>query len=212
MEHQFWQERWASNRIAFHEPEPHPFLRAYIVKLGLEPGDTVFVPLCGKTLDIDWLLGEGFRVVGIELNQGAVEEVFARLSLAPERQTHGGLERLEAGSLTLYIGDFFALSAAKLGAVHGVFDRASLVALPDELRRRYAPYLVRLAGQAPMLTMTYDYPQEQTPGPPFAIPFDQVAALYAGTHVAERLESRAITGPLAQRCTGEEIALLLTAL
>ncbi|MEM1197230.1 MAG: thiopurine S-methyltransferase [Pseudomonadota bacterium] len=210
MEHTFWQERWATNQIAFHEPEPHPFLRACLFKLGLEQGGTVFVPLCGKTLDIDWLLSKGFRVVGIELNQGAVEEVFERLSLTPERQTFGGLQRLQAGSLTLYIGDFFALTAAELGAVQGVFDRGSLVALPDELRRRYAPHLVSLAGQAPMLTMTYDYPQEQTPGPPFAIPFDQVAGLYAGTHVAERLESRAITGPLAQRCTGEEIALLLT--
>ena len=209
MDHDFWQERWATNQIAFHEPEPHPFLRAHIAKLGLTPGDTVFLPLCGKSLDMDWLIGEGLRVVGIELNRGAVEEVFARLSLAPERRAFGGLQRLQAGPLTLYIGDFFALFAEQLGPVSGVFDRGSLVALPDAMRRRYGPHLVSLAVKAPMLTMTYDYPQKQTPGPPFAIPFDQVAARYADTHIAERLEIRAITGPLAQRCEGDEIALLL---
>ncbi|MEO1648102.1 MAG: thiopurine S-methyltransferase [Pseudomonadota bacterium] len=210
MEHEFWHDRWASNQIAFHEAEPHPFLRKHLDRLSLESGDTVFLPLCGKTLDIDWLLGEGYRVIGCELNEGAVAEVFERLGLEPERAETGSISRWQASALTVFIGDFFELTQPMLGSVDGVFDRGSLVALPLAMRQAYAPHLVTLTPDADHLTVTYDYEQSQTAGPPFSVPFEAVQALFADTHKAERIEARAITGPLAQRCSGEELAIGLT--
>jgi len=210
MEHDFWQERWATNTIAFHEAQPHPFLRAHIGALGLKADDAVFLPLCGKTLDIDWLLGQGFGVVGCELNEGAVEEVFARLEMTPQRDQIGTLQRLSAGALTIFIGDFFDLTADDIGAVAGLFDRGSLVALPEDMRRAYVPHLIGLAPRATHLTITYDYEQSQTQGPPFSVPLERVKALYGNSHEAKQLDVRAIAGPLAKRCSGEELAICLS--
>ncbi|MEO0689788.1 MAG: thiopurine S-methyltransferase [Pseudomonadota bacterium] len=210
MEHEYWHEHWATDRIAFHEPEPHPFLRKHLDHLKLEAGATLFLPLCGKTLDIDWLLGEGYRAVGCELNEGAVAQVFERLGLEPQRTEVGSMSRWKAGVLTIFTGDFFDLTQPMLGPVDGVFDRGSLVALPQTMREAYVPHLVTLAPGAGHLTVIYDYEQSQTAGPPFSVPFEAVQALFADTHKAERLETRAITGPLAQRCSGEELAIGLT--
>jgi len=52
MDSQFWHDKWNSNQIAFHQAEANPLLVEYVDVLKLNQGDTVFVPLCGKTLDI----------------------------------------------------------------------------------------------------------------------------------------------------------------
>lgn len=209
MDKQFWQTRWRENKIAFHEPKAHDFLQRHLKSLDLRGGDTVFVPLCGKTLDIDWLLQKGLKVIGIEFNQGAIEEVFARLDLEPTIIETGSLRRFEAGDLTLYLGDFFELSAEQLGHVHAVYDRAALVALPDETRTRYASHLSLISAHAPQLAIAYSYDQSQTQGPPFSVPTPSVQGLYHEHYRCVPVDSRLIEGPLAARCQGEENALLL---
>ncbi|MEQ8660123.1 MAG: thiopurine S-methyltransferase, partial [Gammaproteobacteria bacterium] len=67
MEPDFWLDKWASAQIGFHEPHPHPLLVAHWASLGLATGARVFVPLCGKSLDLCWLAAAGCTVVGIEL-------------------------------------------------------------------------------------------------------------------------------------------------
>lgn len=47
----YWLDKWKTNDIAFHEQNINVDLIAYINKLNLKPGDSVFVPLCGKTKD-----------------------------------------------------------------------------------------------------------------------------------------------------------------
>ncbi|MEL6829297.1 MAG: thiopurine S-methyltransferase [Pseudomonadota bacterium] len=209
MDQEFWQERWRTNRIAFHEKKPHQFLREHLKSLDLRKGDTVFVPLCGKSCDIDWLLSQGLQVVGIELNQQAIESVFDRLELAPRLSELGNLFRYEAGGLVLYLGDFFDLSAEQIGKVHATYDRAALVALPEDMRPRYADHLASITERAPQLTIAYSYDQKQTPGPPFSVPARKIKRLYADAYHCVPLDSRLIQGPLATRCSGEENALLL---
>lgn len=209
MDEQFWQSRWRENNIAFHEPTAHEFLRRHLKSLDLRSGDTVFVPLCGKTLDIDWLLQKELRVVGIEFNQSAIEEVFTRLDLEPKITEHGPLRRFATDDLTLYLGDFFELSPELLGHVHAVYDRAALVALPEDTRAKYAYHLAEISGHAPQLAIAYSYDQSQTQGPPFSVPTPAVQGLYRGHYRCLPVDSRLIEGPLAARCRGEENALLL---
>ncbi|MEO1044035.1 MAG: thiopurine S-methyltransferase [Pseudomonadota bacterium] len=209
MQEEFWQSRWQENRIAFHEPVAHPFLEAHFDALDLDAGNTVLVPLCGKTLDIDWLLARGVKVVGIEFHQAAVEEVFARLGLLPEQTEANGLKCFHHGNLTLYVGDFFALPQALLGDVHAIFDRGALVALPEEIRIRYAAQLADITQNAPQLLISYDYDQRQTEGPPFSIPQSAVEQLYESIYRCSLLAERTIEGPLAERCSGIEYALHL---
>lgn len=60
METSFWHRRWLNNEIGFHQSEVNPFLLEHFSALQLPPGRRVFVPLCGKTLDIGRLLSQGY--------------------------------------------------------------------------------------------------------------------------------------------------------
>ncbi|MFY0310783.1 thiopurine S-methyltransferase [Leisingera sp. D0M16] len=210
MEQDFWQARWRENRIGFHEAAPNTLLTKHFSRLGLKAGQSVFVPLCGKALDLDWLVSKGLRVTGVEFNQGAVEEVFARQGLEPEVVQTGALTRYQAGELTLYAGDFFALASAHLGPVNAVYDRAALVAVKPEGRTAYAAHLNRITGNARQLLIGFDYDQSLMDGPPFSVPQSAVQALYQDSHDITLIEERAAGGRVGERCNALEQAWLLT--
>lgn len=209
MEKAFWQSRWNEGRTAFHEGAPNRHLTRHFGALSLAPGSHVFVPLSGKSVDLDWLLAQGCRVSGIEFNREAVAEVFDRLGLLPEITETAGLTRYETGDLVLWVGDFFELTPQELGAVDAVYDRAALVALPAQKRQGYVTHLQILCPLKPQLLVSYDYDQAQTEGPPFSVPRDTIFELYADLYDIRQLESVDISGPLASRCTGKEQAWLL---
>ena len=151
MEPSFWHQRWEKNEIAFHESKANPILVKHFNQLSLAKGSRVFVPLCGKTLDISWLLSNGYRVAGAELSQIAIEQLFIELGLQPEISTVGEVEQWSARNLDLFVGDIFAVSRKLLGPVDAIYDRAALVAFPEEMRNRYAVHLTVITGKAPQL-------------------------------------------------------------
>lgn len=209
MDPEFWQQRWALNQTAFHEADVHRLLLAHHEQLALPGAARVFVPLCGKTHDIDWFAGRGHAVVGCELNRPAVEEVFDRMDLTPEETRENDLVRLAAGPVEIFVGDFFHLSGDQLGSVDAIYDRAALVALPENMRRDYARHLGDICGSAPQLLITFDYDQAMMDGPPFSVPGDEIEALYREHYQMQLLSRRPIGGSLAQRCSGTEEAWLL---
>ncbi len=83
MESEFWQKKWEDNDIGFHQNEADRLLVKHFGALSLSQGQRIFLPLCGKTKDMGWLMSKGYRVVGCELNQMAVEELFAEMALTP---------------------------------------------------------------------------------------------------------------------------------
>ena len=83
MDKSFWLQKWEKNTIAFHRSEANPSLVNHFDKLALAKGSRIFVPLCGKTLDIGWLLSKGYRVVGAELADMAIEQLFTELGVVP---------------------------------------------------------------------------------------------------------------------------------
>ena len=63
--------------------------------------------------------------------------------------------------------------------VNVVYDRASMIALPPEMRANYVRHLVNiLPTSTQILLVTIDYPQEEMTGPPFAVSNSEVEALY----------------------------------
>ncbi|MEL6915052.1 MAG: thiopurine S-methyltransferase [Pseudomonadota bacterium] len=204
MEAAFWHERWQSGRIAFHESAPNALLAAHWP--GLAMGRRVFVPLCGKAVDLSWLAAQGHEVVGAELDASAVAAFFAEAGLAPEKRPAGPLTRYAAGGITIYQGDIFALEAATLGPVDAVFDRAALVALPPEMRARYAEHVAALTGHTPQMLITFEYSNPVMEGPPHSVPTREVETHYAARFAIRELERRPITGPLLNRTTGSEVA------
>jgi thiopurine S-methyltransferase len=209
MDPDFWQQRWATGRTAFHAPDVNELLKAHFDQLALPRGSRIFVPLCGKTHDLDWLVEHGYGVVGIELNRFAVDAVFERMGLVPQTSRDGGLVQLKAWSLEIFVGNLFDLTLRKLGPVGAVYDRAALVAFPDTMRQKYADCLKALTAQAPQLLITYEYDQSTMDGPPFSVPGEEIDHLYGDRFRRQLLSSRPISGLLAERCTGTEVAWLL---
>ena len=211
MHEDFWQTRWRKNQIGFHEDQANSLLLSFFDRLGLKEGDRVLVPLCGKSFDLDWLIHQTFQVVGVEFNKEAVEEVFARMNLVPDVEMVGSLLRYRAEAIDIFVGDFFELTETALGKVDAVYDRAALVALPAAMREKYARHLADLTEGAPQLLITFDYDQTQMEGPPFSVSEAEVQRHYGARYAVQQLASNAISGPLAQRCNGDENTWILVA-
>ncbi len=183
----FWHRRWEQNRIGFHLGQVNPWLVEYWSSLKLHAGSRVFVPLCGKSLDMLWLAEQGHEVVGVEISPVAVRDFFTENRLEPRVESQGAFEIWSVDQITLLLGDYFELQPAQLGEVAAVYDRAALVALPASMRPDYVAHLDALAPTAPRLLITLDYDQARAEGPPFAVSDDEVRELYANHASLTRL-------------------------
>jgi thiopurine S-methyltransferase len=72
-----------------------------------------------------------------------------------------------------------------------LYDRAALIALPAEMRERYAAHLKRiLPKESHGLVITLDYDQAQMSGPPFAVLDDEVRRLFGDSWALKILEDQ----------------------
>jgi len=204
MEATFWHDRWESNQIAFHEGRPNPLLVAHIDALGLQPGARVFVPLCGKTADIPWLLSQGFRVAGAELSEIAIRQLFDDLGRDPLVTPADEIDHHATDDIDVFVGDIFELTQEHLGPVDAVYDRAALVALPADMRRRYARYLAAITGRAPQLVITYEYDQRTMDGPPFSVSEAELRDHYGADYEISGLFGEAVPGGLKGKYPARE--------
>lgn len=189
MDKEFWLTRWERAEIGFHQDTVNAHLARHWSRLAAAPGSTVFVPLCGKSLDMVWLRSQGHPVVGVELSPLAVEAFFDEQGVSPSTSHGGHFQQCEADGIRILCGDFFDMSRADLDGAVTVYDRASLVALPPDMRQRYAQHMLDLlpAG-ARILLVAFEYDQAQMGGPPFAVAPDEVHALYGAGAKVELLE------------------------
>jgi thiopurine S-methyltransferase len=185
MEQNFWNERWKEGRTAFHQSDIHPMLRAYAAA-DLRPDDNVLVPLCGKSLDMLYLVERAARVVGVEFVRQAIEEFLGAQRLEAQERDPG---RFVLDKLELLCRDFLALTVDEVGRFDYIYDRAALVALPEELRRAYARKILELcAPDARMLLIAFEYEQSRMEGPPFSITPAMVAEYYGADFVIEECD------------------------
>lgn len=188
MKADFWHARWEAGEIGWHRDEVNPHLEAQWPGLGAPAGAPVFVPLCGKSVDLCWLRGAGHTVVGVEVSPLAVADFYREQGLAPQVEERDGLERWEADGVVIWCGDFFDLTPDHLREVGAVYDRASLIALPPVMRERYAAHMKDLLpAAARILLLTLDYPQSQMDGPPFSVSEEEVVRLYGDAYAISNL-------------------------
>lgn len=190
MDASFWDNRWQNNLIGFHLKEVNPYLKEYWASLNLKQGARVFVPLCGKSLDLIWLADQGYDVVGIELSRLAVEAFFSENDLNVKRTQIAELEYWQSEKISLFCGDFFSLNTKILGHVDAIYDRAALIALPLVMRQEYAAKLIELGQTAPNLLVTLEYEQSKMHGPPFSVSESEVQSLYQANYFVKQLSAQ----------------------
>lgn len=208
MDAEFWHQRWQLGQIGFHLEEVNPLLPRFISQVlpGSGPdgnheilGKKVFVPLCGKSRDIAWLLKQGLQVVACELSEQALDQLAYDLEgefgLAIDKQAmitaDGQPARFvyRAAGITLFSGDIFTLAedlalqpqaaiSDALKHIDWIYDRAALIALPQAMRSDYSACIAQLAGTPKQLLITLEYDQSRMDGPPFNVDDAEVQSLY----------------------------------
>ena len=98
----------------------------------------MFVPLCGKSLDMIWLAEQGYEVIGVELSPIAVKAFFNENHLRPVKRQLCDFTLWQHGNISILCGDYFSLTKGHLGHIDIVYDRAALTALPEHETQRQA--------------------------------------------------------------------------
>ena len=193
MQPDFWHQRWHENRIGFHRDEVMPLLEKHWQALQLPSSSRVLVPLAGKSLDMVWLAAQGHRVLGVELSSLAVAQFFEEHGLQPEHRESPYGSHQVANHIELLCGDVFGVDAALLGDCAGVYDRAALIALPAEMRKRYVQTVYgALPSGCRGLLITLEYPQAEKAGPPISVDEAEVHDLFSPHWQVQLLERRDI--------------------
>lgn len=209
MDANFWLQKWKDNETAFHQSDANPLLVKHFGKLAIAQGGRVFVPLCGKTLDIRWLLSQGYRLAGAELSQLAIDQLFANLGVKPTVTSAGKSLHYHAPNIDIFVGDIFELSREVLGPIDAVYDRAALVALPRVMRHRYTAHLTDLTDYAPQLLLCFEYDQQLMEGPPFSISDEEVHQHYRGEYSVSLQEKVPVPGGFKGQFPANENVWLL---
>lgn len=179
MNKEFWEKRWTENQIGFHEGRPNVHLERFVERLRVSAAPRVLVPLCGKTMDLRWLAERNFRVLGVEFVAEAAQAFFRENALTAVSGEDGGLPSLRSQQVCIATGDFFRWDPLRSDPVDVAYDRAALVAVRPEERKRYVAHLLgALRPGGRVLLVTFSYDQSAMTGPPFSVDAAEVRQLF----------------------------------
>ncbi|WP_133406012.1 thiopurine S-methyltransferase [Parashewanella tropica] len=184
MQHEEWISRWKENRIGFHRQDFNNYLLEYWPQ---SSSGSVFVPLCGKSLDLIWLAKQGHKVIGSELITKAVEAFYEEQNLPYQLSNYSTHTTYSNENICIHQGDFFRLPEELMDSEY-FYDRAALIALPKEYRQDYAKQLLQVAPRLKQgLLITLEYDQNIANGPPFAVLETEINELFGEQFIIEKL-------------------------
>ena len=185
-----WLHFWENNETNWHSDTITQELVEYFELFELEPEDKVFVTLCGKSLDMIYIMNQGFSVVGVEISEIGVRQFFSENNLTYKITKVDDFDLYSSENLEIYCGDFFSLTSKHLNNVKAVLDSKSLIALEPDLRQKYAKHLNDIISLGVrILLVTLNYPQHQMSGPPFSVDESEVESLFSMAFESRKLKS-----------------------
>ena len=142
---EYWKGRYNQKSTAWHIDEIHPILVRQISSLTGEDGQSkrVFVPLCGKTRDIAYLLSLGHQVFAIEGVLQPILDLAAENSLSLKHNPTESIYHTEDGRLKIYHGDLLKCPIERYGPFDCVWDRAAFIAFEYSGREAYVDVMKR---------------------------------------------------------------------
>jgi thiopurine S-methyltransferase len=139
----------------------------------------------------------------------AIQELFSELKIKPQIIQINNFKHYFAENIDIFVGDIFELTKEILGSVDAVYDRAALVALPKDLRIKYAQHLMQITDKAPQLIVVYEYNQNEMSGPPFSIKEAEVTQHYGNNYHLKRIASTDVPGGMKGQIPAKENVWLL---
>lgn len=140
-DNQLWLQLWRDKTLDFHQDVVNSRLTKFWPKLKLAKASKVFVPMCGKSLDMIWLAEQGHDVLGVELSPIAVRDFFKENGWKAKKSIVGDFTLWQYENIIILCGDFFSLTKDELGEIDIIYDRASLTALSEDTRKEYVTHL-----------------------------------------------------------------------
>lgn len=187
MEASFWIKSWELGGFytSFHRKDIHPYVLEYMTPEEIE-NKNILVPLCGKTVDMLYLAQFAQKVIGVELVEEAILQFFSENNLSYQKVDD---ETYISGNIILLKKDFMSLTNQEIGTIDWIYDRASLVALPLEMRKDYLKAIDRLSDiGTKQLIITLEY-FPLINSAPFSIPVEEVNEYYGEGHIIRHVES-----------------------
>lgn len=171
-----WHEMWKNNNTPFHKDETNPLLIENWEKFNVPLDKTIFVPLCGKSLDMLWFAQQGYKVIGAELSEIAAEQFFTENKIKFEITNESSVKVYKSERIKIIVGDIFELKKDLFdSSAIFIYDRAALIALDVNTRKRYCEKLKELSdGHLKMFLLTLDMKIPEHIGPPYFVPTPEV--------------------------------------
>lgn len=192
MEHKFWHKKWEKNEIGFHLDSYNPILTKHWIdfKSNFSKLGSVLIPLCGKSKDILFFSDMGLKVTGVELSEDAIIAFFKEnnlaynVSIVNNSKLYSCLEK----DIQIFNCDILTLSHKDLGKVEMIYDRASIVALPQKIRTDYVKWIHEIKNNETKVFMNvfeFDAPN----GPPFSITLSDIKNYFSDSFTVTLIES-----------------------
>jgi len=170
------------------------FLEKYIQQFSLASGDSIFFPLCGKSYDMQWCIEQGFKVIGVELSEIAIQDFFTESEIDFKRSSNNNFNIYRSEHITLYQGDYMDLTALDLKDCKLVFDRAAIIAIEAFNRPSYINQLLAIIpSDTPILMISREYDQQRRSGPPFSVPLTEIKQLFNNPYQCRVLEDEQLS-------------------
>jgi len=199
MKPSFWQKCWQRNTLGFHQETVHPFIEQFLLPQLTTTTQHVFVPLCGKSLDMLWF-AKRMKVSGIELSEIACRDFFQEKKLPYQQQQRNCFNIFSFENIELWQGDFFKLLPTTLDKIDWIYDRAAIIALPQGMQQQYAQHLSSfIADSTSLFLISLEFPQEELEGPPFSISSLKIKQLFSDFEVNCIAENELEDKKFAQR-------------
>lgn len=193
MEKEFWLTAWNEGRTRFHRDAFNSNLVKFLPSFKINANSEVLVPLCGKTLDLIYLSNAGHKVTGVEFSEIAAKSFFEENKLDYTIDISEKFKIFKSGNITILNGSLFDLD--KNLKFDFVYDRASIVALPLELREKYYTNISNhLNKNAKILMITLDYQQDLIQGPPFSVSDSEISKHLSEKFSVELINSELVKG------------------
>ncbi len=189
-----WKERWINGKTGWHGSEVNSNLIKHIHSIEPLNNAKILVPLCGKSLDMEWLAAKGASVVGVDLVREPLEQIFQDRNSVVQEDSIQGIAKLSDETLTVFHANIFDFNLDIDGPFDIIYDRAALVALSPENRERYVNHsLELLKPNGRILLITYDAPKKDLEGPPFPVRKNSVPTLFSAASQCTLLNQYTVT-------------------
>ncbi|KAK3761933.1 hypothetical protein RRG08_065147 [Elysia crispata] len=163
---EYWHYRYTKGFTEWQLEKVYPMLIKHYEKMNPNgKAERVFYPMCGMSLDMNWLVDQGVSVVGVEIAQQALETFISKsnhnwtISHDPELDTATKMFIRNDGKMKLYCADIQEFSPEIEGKFDAIYDRGSLQFVQPGNVSRYSQVLKDLlkpGGRILLEVVEYD--------------------------------------------------------